>query len=252
MKKQGFLRLFLLLGVMAIGFQPSAFSQTKGFLIEGKVNDPQGKEAVGATIVVKGTTTGTVTDVNGFFAIQVPSNQTVLMIRHFSTSEVWEASFESGKKYVIRLAPDSLSAPSPVFDRVEENPRPAGGEDGWYTYLAKSVKYPQNDRESGVEGTVVVGFDVREDGSIDRVAILRGIGGACDEEALRVVAEGPNWEPGKIGGEAVNTRMSLPIRFVLNRPSGEKSLASSKEKAIADVYGRHLTVVGYTTPPRLQ
>lgn len=250
MKKQVLLQLLILLGVISMICPREVFSQVSNnkFIVEGRVVDPQGERAAGARIIVKGTETGTVTDVNGFFSLHVPSEKAVLVIRHFSTSQVWEDSFEAGKEYLIRLAPDSVSTSIPVFDRVEELPRPASGEDGWYTYLAKNVKYPQTDRENGVEGTVIIGFDVMEDGSVDRVAILRGIGGESDKEALRVIAEGPMWEPGKIGGVAVNTRMSVPVRFVLNRPSGERSLASTKEKAIADLYGQHLVVIGYLPP----
>jgi TonB family protein len=247
MKKQVLFRFVILVGIISMVCPREVFSQVSNnkFIVKGKIVDSQGEKAVGATIVVKATDAGTVTDVNGAFSIQLPSEKAVLSIRHFSTSQVWEDSFEAGKEYVIRLAPDSVSTSIPVFDRVEELPRPTAGEEGWYTYLAKNVKYPQIDREHGVEGTVIIGFDVMEDGSIDRVAILRGIGGESDKEALRVIAEGPRWEPGKIGGEAVNTRMSLPVRFVLNRPSGEKPLASAREKAIADLYGQHLVVVGY-------
>lgn len=138
-----------------------------------------------------------------------------------------------------------------VFDRVEEVPRPKDGDEGWYAYLSKNVKYAQSDRESGVEGTVIVGFEIHADGSVQNVEVLRGIGGACDQEAVRVVAAGPNWEPGKIGGEAVNTRMSMPIQYKLSRsPSSDSpernSTERNKENAIAKLYdGSGVVVVGY-------
>jgi protein TonB len=60
-----------------------------------------------------------------------------------------------------------------------------------------------------------VTFVVDTDGSIQEVALLEGIGGGCDEEAMRVIQGSARWSPGMINGKAVRTRMSLPIRFKL-------------------------------------
>ena len=67
----------------------------------------------------------------------------------------------------------------------------------------------------GIEGTVIVVFVVNSDGAVSDVEILRGIGGYCDEEAIRVVENSPKWEPGKQRGRIVNVRMRMPIRFKL-------------------------------------
>ncbi len=247
MKNKVLFRLLILMGIVTFGYQQDVFSQStppEKLLVKGRVNDPDGKKAVGATILIKGTTTGTVTDINGFFSIELPTERANLVIRHFSTSQVWEDSFEAGKEYIIKLAPDSVSAQSPVFDRVEENPRRANGDNGWNAYLAKNIRYPQSDRKIGVQGTVIVGFEVHADGSVQNVEILRGIGGECDQEAARVVASGPRWEPGKIAGEAVNTRMSMAIQFKLSGADG--SLPNIKENTIAKLYGEHsVIVIGY-------
>ncbi|GAA0879980.1 hypothetical protein GCM10009119_29500 [Algoriphagus jejuensis] len=246
MKEKVLLRFLILLGIISMSHPREVFSQAsnKKFVVEGRILDPLGGKAVGATILVKGTTTGTVTNTDGFFTLQIPSEKSVLVIRHFSTSEFWEDSFEAGKEYVIRLTPDSLASAVPVFDKVEELPRPKTGDQGWYAYLSKNVKYPQGDRKNGVEGTVIVGFEVHADGSIQNVKVLRGIGGECDQEAARVVASGPSWQPGTIAGEAVNTRMSIPVQFKLSGAEG--TLSNSKENAISKLYGENrLVVIGY-------
>lgn len=103
-----------------------------------------------------------------------------------------------------------------IFDVVETQPLPPGGMSGWNEYLSKNLKYPTQARRMGVEGTVIVVFVVNTDGSIQDVEVLRGIGGGCDEEALRVVKAAPKWEPGKQRGRPVRTRMRLPIRFKLS------------------------------------
>ncbi|NVK49101.1 MAG: energy transducer TonB, partial [Cyclobacteriaceae bacterium] len=103
-----------------------------------------------------------------------------------------------------------------IFDVVEDMPKPSGGMSAWNEYLISNLKYPTKARETETEGTVIVAFVVNTDGSISDVEILRGIGAGCDEEALRVIQNAPNWEPGKQRGKEVRTRMRLPIRFKLS------------------------------------
>ncbi len=103
-----------------------------------------------------------------------------------------------------------------IFDVVETMPTPPGGMEGWNKYLSKNLKYPTQARRMGIEGTVYVVFVVNTDGSIQDVEILRGIGGGCDEEAMRVVRNAPKWEPGKQRGRPVRVKMRLPIRFKLS------------------------------------
>lgn len=102
-----------------------------------------------------------------------------------------------------------------VLTEVDERPLPQGGMEGMYEYFGKNMKYPQLAEEKGIEGTVVATFLVQKDGSITDVEILRGIGGNCDEEAMRLLKSMENWQPGKVNGEAVITRMRIPVRFRL-------------------------------------
>ena len=103
-----------------------------------------------------------------------------------------------------------------IFDVVETQPNPPGGMSGWNKYLSNNLKYPTQARRMGVEGTVIVVFVINTDGSIQDVEVLRGIGGGCDEEAVKVVTNAPKWEPGKQRGKPVRTRMRLPIRLKLS------------------------------------
>lgn len=102
-----------------------------------------------------------------------------------------------------------------VFDVVENPPVPAGGFEGWNSYLSNNLKYPAQAIKDGIEGTVYVAFVVEVDGSIQGVEILRGIGGGCDEEAIRVIRNAPDWEPGTQRDRKVNVKMRVPIKFKL-------------------------------------
>lgn len=109
---------------------------------------------------------------------------------------------------------------SPVFVVVENQPEYNGGQEAMMKYLVGAVKYPEEARKKGIQGPVYISFIVNEDGSISNVKCLRGIGGGCDEEAIRVVKAMPNWIPGTQKGKAVRVQFNLPIKFTL---SNEKS-----------------------------
>lgn len=102
-----------------------------------------------------------------------------------------------------------------IFQIVEEMPTFPGGEQKLLEYVAKNVKYPQIARESGIKGRVFISFVVEPDGSVSNVKVLRGIGGGCDEEAMRVVKSMPKWKPGKQRGKAVRVSYMLPVNFQL-------------------------------------
>lgn len=118
------------------------------------------------------------------------------------------------KEIVISDAPVVEKADE-IFDNVENSPNPPGGMEAWNQYLGKNLKYPTQARRMGIEGTVYVVFVVNTDGTLQDVDVLRGIGGGCDEEAIRVVKNAPKWEPGKQRGRPVRVRMRLPIKFKL-------------------------------------
>ncbi len=84
-------------------------------------------------------------------------------------------------------------------------------------YLSANIKYPVEAKDQGIEGRVYINFIVEKDGSVDSAWVLRGIGGGCDEEALRVVREMPDWTPGYQHGEAVRVSYNLPVKFSLDK-----------------------------------
>ncbi len=103
-----------------------------------------------------------------------------------------------------------------IFTVVEDQPQFPGGEEARQRFLEDNLRYPTMAREAGIQGTVFVTFVVETDGSVTDVRVLRGIGGGCDEEAVRVVEMMPRWEPGRQRGQPVRVQFNMPIRFRLN------------------------------------
>lgn len=90
-----------------------------------------------------------------------------------------------------------------------------GGFEAMAAYIAKSVVYPEKAKAEGVEGKVFVQFVVDTDGSIAEATVLRGVGGECDAEALRVVKSMPKWQPATFKGKPARSKYVMPIYYTL-------------------------------------
>jgi len=102
-----------------------------------------------------------------------------------------------------------------IFVIVEEQPMPKGGIKAFYNYISANLEYPASARRMGIDGRVFIEFVVEKDGSLSNIKVAKGIGAGCNEEAMRVISQAPNWNPGKQRGRAVRVRMVMPIVFRL-------------------------------------
>jgi TonB family protein len=98
---------------------------------------------------------------------------------------------------------------------VEQMPEFPGGLQAMMEFIRSNIKYPKGTADECIGGTVYVNFIVRKDGSIDKIKILKGIGKAYDDEAMRVVSIMPNWIPGKDRGKETDVQFNLPVKFRL-------------------------------------
>lgn len=98
---------------------------------------------------------------------------------------------------------------------VELAPEFQGGQTALGKYLGSRLRYPAAARQNKIQGKVYIGFIVEKNGSLADFRIVRGIGGGCDEEAIRVLKSSPAWRPGMAGGKPVRTSYVLPITFQL-------------------------------------
>lgn len=96
------------------------------------------------------------------------------------------------------------------FYVAEEMPELVGG----IKKLHDRINYPERARKAGIEGRVTVQFIVNKQGEVEDPEVLRGIGGGCDEEALRVIKES-TFTPGRQRGEPVRVKFAQTIYFRL-------------------------------------
>ena len=142
------------------------------------------------------------------------------------TNKISESSNEEVNK---KVEPNSSGSDNAISKSIkkqmevnktnETTPSFNGGENAIIEFFNKNINYPKEAIEEGIQGTVFVSFIVDETGKVTNVKVLRGIGGGCDEEAVRVVNMFPNWNPGKKNGEFISSEMIIPVKFNLDKGS---------------------------------
>lgn len=102
-----------------------------------------------------------------------------------------------------------------IFFIAEQMPQFQGGDNDLFHYLKKNTVVPALARQQKIQGRVYVEFIIERDGSVSHVKVTRGIGGGCDQEAARVVAQMPKWTSGKMKDSPVRVHYTLPVNFTL-------------------------------------
>lgn len=229
-------------------------SSDEKFNISGIVMEyPAKKPVPGASIIIRGTTMGTLTDKDGKFTLPVKKGD-VLVVSYIglqTQSVVVQADVNLGiwmKEDVQPMEEMVVVAQTPkeevkytkveveeteepqekvIFQVVEEMPEFPGGMGEAMKFLAKNIKYPVAAQQAKIEGRVIVQFVVERDGSISDIHAMRGVNPDLDAEAIRVVSLMPKWKPGKQRGKAVAVKYTMPIMFRLQSPAPKNEEAAS-------------------------
>ena len=240
-------------------------SSDEKFKVSGTVLAADTKIPVmGASVIIRGTTNGTLTDLDGKFTLTGLKKDDVIQVSFvgFQTRSVIvkdespltimldDAVQNLDEMVVVGYASNGVGAPSSdsdkkvvavvdipkvketpqekvIFQVVEEMPEFPGGMAEAMKFLAKNIKYPVAAQEAKIEGRVIVQFVIERDGSVSDAKVMRGVNSELDAEAIRVVSMMPKWIPGKQRGKAVAVKYTMPIMFRLQTPASEKEKNSS-------------------------
>jgi len=104
----------------------------------------------------------------------------------------------------------------PLMGIVERFPEYPGGEEALYKLISENLIYPQEVKNKGIEGRVVISFFIEEDGSLTNFTILRSAHPLLDEEALRAAKLMPKWKAGTQRGKPVRVQYQIPVIFSLD------------------------------------
>ncbi|MFA6978883.1 MAG: energy transducer TonB [Ignavibacteriaceae bacterium] len=91
---------------------------------------------------------------------------------------------------------------------AEVMPEPVGGLEA----IIKKIVYPEIAKKAGLSGKLYLLIYVDEKGKVDDVKVIKGLGGGCDEAAIKAVKES-KFSPGKNSDVPVKVKLSLPITF---------------------------------------
>ena len=233
-------------------------SKKKGLFKGTVLSDVDGQPIIGAAVIIKGTTNGTITDFDGIFMLEVSEGDvlSVSYIGYHTTEISVPALDEKGKAsgtvrlkkveetpankvdeivvvgYGVKKQPVD---DAPLFQVVEEMPQYPGGMPGLMQYIGRNMKYPMLAQEQGLEGRVIVQFIVERDGSTSNFNIMRGVHALLDAEAIRVLAGMEKWTPGKQKGQAVRVKYTVPVTFRLDKPKAEDDIQVVSIRAEKDV-----------------
>jgi periplasmic protein TonB len=105
----------------------------------------------------------------------------------------------------------------PYFIIVENMPEPVGGFANFFKTITNEMRYPALARRNDISGKVFIQFIINETGELTNFEVVKGIGGGCDEEAIRVLKL-TKWTPGKQRGKPVKVKMIQQVSFKLARP----------------------------------
>ena len=108
-----------------------------------------------------------------------------------------------------------------VFYSVDEPAEYEGGRDDLQREIQSNLKYPEDAKDWGVEGTVFVKFVVDENGRIPYATTSSNIETSMEmylkdleEQAVKAVkATEGDWEPGKVEGVEVSSMAVVPVTF---------------------------------------
>ncbi len=124
-----------------------------------------------------------------------------------------------GTESIFAPKPEKVLEKMPEFagcdPNMEDKERMACAQANMLQFIYTNIKYPPKARELSVEGTAVIRFVVKKDGSLGEFETIRGICAPIEAECMRVVKMMPDWMPGEQDGEAVPVYFNLPIKFNL-------------------------------------
>lgn len=127
-------------------------------------------------------------------------------------------------------------------------PQYPGGQQALQKFIAENLRYPGEALEKQIEGTVHVVYTVNNEGMIEDVAVSKGIGFGCDEEAVRIIHM-LRYEPAHNRGMRVRSSMRTRINFRLPAapaPVLNYQISQKKEKQKPAVKPAGELQYGYT------
>ena len=240
----------------------------RGKVVDAKYNQP----LPGVSIIVGGTTNGTLSGKDGRFTLKVTEGSDLFFSYIGMKMQKLPLKDAIGKEITIRMQEEvtnlegvvvthmekhtkqPIQSGDEIFVVVEQMPEFPGGMQALKKFLGQNVTYPEDAYKQKIEGRVIVEFTVKKDGSLSDFKVIRGVHPSLDSEALRVLKLQPRWKPGMQRNQAVNVKFTVPVTFSLQASDNEsnknclcimdgKVLSDKEVKAVDKTKVKNITVL---------
>lgn len=120
----------------------------------------------------------------------------------------------------ITIAPIEVEAEEieeeTIILTAEQKPTFQGGDlNSFRNWVNARLSYPELARENNIQGTVTVSFVIEKDGRLTNIQVLKSPDKTLSDEAVKVLAKSPKWEPARQRNMPVRFRYTLPVVFKL-------------------------------------
>ncbi len=204
-------------------------------MIYGLVFDENEEVLPGASVVVKGSNQGTVTDINGYFELPVKGEKSTLIFyyigfataeREITTEETIKVEMQQDlmaleEVVVIGYGTQSKSDVTGSISTVEdesfsnnyEKARPSLGWEAFEQAIKKNKQMPEKAQRTGISGKVKLKLTISASGVVTDIEVKKGLGYGCDEEAIRIVKAAGTWIPAKQNELSVESTQIVKVEF---------------------------------------
>ena len=175
----------------------------------------------GVNILLPGTSRGTIADGTGSYFMNVDLDESqieLLTIGYQSVIiDVSEPGIHNARMQVDESRTSEFMIIGNEGDKRLNEPDqfawPASGRSAYNRYMVDNINYPTSASENAVVGQVILEFSVLSNGNISNVQVINSLGFGCDEEAKRLILEGPAWNPAIKNGTVITEQIRIAIRF---------------------------------------
>jgi TonB family protein len=194
-----------------------------GKTINGTIVDENGEPLIGVSLLIKGTTVGTISDIDGKYSLKVPENVAKPVIEvSFIGYNSEELAVQSDSVVQIAMKPDQLAMNEVVVigygvaKTEEQEPsltlaRPVIGMHQYEQNLSKAVVFPAGEVKQ--KQVVVLRLTIDEGGNITNIVVIKSPGKAFEEEAIRAVKAAGSWMAAHKGSEYIETNRRVRVLF---------------------------------------
>ncbi len=209
-------------------------------VLKGKVMSSEDNMPIpGATVTVKGTSLGTLTDTGGNFLLKFPDTSSHSLVASFIGMESKEFITKADSVVQVSLNPSIMALNEVVVvgygtqKTTERNmtgavstvryedakmrtsytpPQPVNGRDNFDKYIESNIRRPAGTK-TGEREVVVVSFTVKSSGILENLKIIRSPGKPFSDEAIRLINQGPAWKPAEENDLKIDDEVRIRILF---------------------------------------